>query len=681
MKNLFLKTAILTVLIWSVCTITAMAETHAAESIDMENYAENMQPGWNLGNSYDAVGSDETAWGNPLVSQALIEKIAAEGFKSIRIPITFDQRMDTDGDYQIDQDFLDRVDQTVQWALEEDLYVMINVHHDSWIWMEYGMQSNHDQTVARYEAIWTQLANHFKDYSTHLMFESINEPRFTGTATESQQYLDELNTTFHEIVRSSGGNNDVRPLVLPTINTGAEQEKLDALSGFIQQLEDPNIMATVHYYGFWPFSVNIAGYTRFEEDSKAEIQDVFDRVHNSFTANGIPVIIGEYGLLGFDQNTEVIQQGEKLKFFEYMLNYAQQKDFVHMLWDNGQHLGRESLAWSDPALFDMIQTSWTTRSAVPDDNFIYLNPEETVTDRTITFNLHGKQFEGIYLNDQLLQEGSDYQINNNSITFTSEFLSTYVSADSLGNAATISVTFNEGHNWDIEVRNYQKPELQSAEGTTASLKIPTSFNGDKLATMEAYYEDGSIAGPQNWTAYKEFEYTFSPDYDAGTITLKNNFFNELNDGITNLTFHFWSGETVEYTIEKNGEQVQSVQETVTDNTGAGTDDTEKETETPSDNSATEETTEENETTEEEQNDQQKQTTTSEMNNETTQTTTDLTDTDEDTNDQVTTDATNLEQNRLPDTATNQYNLMSLGLSLLLLGIITLAVQMRKKYNH
>src|SRR5690625_3632979 len=193
-----------------------------SEVDDIQEYVNDMQPGWNLGNTFDAVGEDETAWGNPRVTKEFIEQIAAQGYKSIRIPVTFDQRMEGGPDYTIDADFLDRVEQAVEWSLEADMYVMINIHHDSWVWLEEGMHENHDESLARYNAIWTQLSEHFKDYSHKLMFESINEPRFSGSGEDQNEYLYELNTSFYEIVRGSGGNNDVRPLVLPTLDTGSE---------------------------------------------------------------------------------------------------------------------------------------------------------------------------------------------------------------------------------------------------------------------------------------------------------------------------------------------------------------------------------------------------------------------------------------------------------------------------
>ncbi|MDX8045618.1 cellulase family glycosylhydrolase [Gracilibacillus sp. S3-1-1] len=553
-----LATLVCTVLLLGFTSLTTLAAEQSTNEFDIEQYVEDMQPGWNLGNTFDAIGEDETAWGNPFVTQELIQKVADEGFKSIRIPITFDQRMEESGDYLIDEDFLERVDQAIQWSLEEDLYVMINVHHDSWVWIEEGMQQNHEQTVERFNAIWTQLADRYKDEPIQLMFESINEPRFWGTAQESQQYLDELNTHFHQIVRASGGNNDSRPLVLPTLDTGSEPEKVAPLYQYMTELNDPNIIATVHYYGFWPFSVNIAGYTRFEEDTINDIHTTLDRVHDTFTANGIPVVIGEFGLLGFDADTGVIQQGEKLKFFEHFIHYAEEKDLVHMLWDNGQHLDRHSLKWDDKELADMMQMSWSNRSAVPNDNFIYLDNAAEITEQSLTFELNGHSFDGVYYNGQLLEEGSDYTIDEDTITFAQSLLRSFDKDDQLGSVATLTITFTGGVNWDIDVRVVQTPELAETEGDISTFHIPTVFNGDQLATMEAYYPDGSFAGPQDWTSFKEFGYTFSPNYEADYIELKEAFFHELQDGPVDLIFHFWSGKTIEYSITKAGNHVATI---------------------------------------------------------------------------------------------------------------------------
>lgn len=147
---------------------------------------------------------------------------------------------------------------------------------------------------------------------------------------------------------------------------------MDELYKTIQTLNDPNLIATVHYYGFWPFSVNVAGYYKFEKDTQQDIVTTFDNVHNTLVAKGIPVILGEYGLLGFDKNTNVIEQGEKLKFFEALTHYVQQKKITHMLWDNGQHFNRLTYKWSDDELFQMMKASWKKRPATTETDLVYL---------------------------------------------------------------------------------------------------------------------------------------------------------------------------------------------------------------------------------------------------------------------------------------------------------------------
>lgn len=524
-------------------------------SLEINEYVKQMQPGWNLGNTFDAVGTDETAWGNPRVTKELIEQIAAQGFNSIRIPITFDQRMSGAPDYTIDPAFIQRVEQAVQWSLDEDLYVMINIHHDSWIWLEEGMYNDYDASLDRFDAIWEQLAERFKDYPVEVMFESINEPRFWGSEEEKFQFLYDLNTSFYDIVRNSGGNNGIRPLVLPTMDTGSDQRKLDELYDTIVQLDDPYIISTIHFYGFWPFSVNVAGFTRFDDATKQDIIETFDRVHARFTANGIPVVIGEFGLLGFDTHTGVIQQGEKLKFFEYMIHYAQQKEFTHMLWDNGQHFGRTSYTWSDQQLYEMMKASWETRSATAESNFIYITQGEAIADTDLLFELNGNECVALKLGNDTLIEGQDYVLHENVMTIKQAVLADIVSSGELGVQATLTAQFNHGANWYIDVILVDTPLLENTSGTTEHFAIPTQFNGDSLATMEAVYADGSYAGPHNWTAFKEFGQAFSPDYEANEIKLPQRFFHEVLDGEVFLTFHFWSGTQLSYQLTKAGNQV------------------------------------------------------------------------------------------------------------------------------
>ena len=174
---------------------------------------------------------------------------------------------------------MSRVRQVVDWSLAEGFYVMINLHHDSWQWIN-GYPGDRTTVLNRYNALWTQIAATFRDHSSKLVFESINEPQFTGTSGDAQsdEVLRELNVAFVRLGAPVRREQRHRLLVLPTLDTNSEQAQLDALTATIDQLGDRNIAATVHFYGFWPFSVNIAGGIRLRHDVEQDLCSTFDRV-------------------------------------------------------------------------------------------------------------------------------------------------------------------------------------------------------------------------------------------------------------------------------------------------------------------------------------------------------------------------------------------------------------------
>jgi endoglucanase len=516
-----------------------------------------MQPGWNLGNSFDAVGADETAWGNPRVTEALLDNIRAQGFNSIRIPVTWTNHHGGAPNYTIDAAWLSRVREVVNWALADGFYVMINLHHDSWQWIN-TMPTDRTNVLNRYNALWTQLAAAFRDSSPRLTFESVNEPQFTGASDEAQSIslLNELNTSFRTIVRQSGGNNATRLLVIPTLHTSADAARVDPTLAWFTAANDPNLIATVHYYGYWPFSVNVAGGTRFDATVQSDLTGAFDRVYNAFVSRNIPVIIGEYGLLGFDRHTGTIEQGEKLKFFEFLGYYARSRQITTQLWDNGQHFGRTSFQWSDPELIAQIKSSWTTRSGTASSDQVYVPRTGSITSKSLTLNLNGLTFQGLRQGSTDLASGTDYTVSGNTLTLTASALTRLVGSRAYGVNANIQARFSSGVPWRISIITYDPPVLSNATGQTGSFAVPAQFRGDQLATMEAKYADGSNAGPHNWTPFKEFDVTFAPNYSANTITLKPEFFAEVNDGQrVTLTFHFWSGTTLTYYVTKSGSNV------------------------------------------------------------------------------------------------------------------------------
>jgi endoglucanase len=535
---------------------TSAARQPAAAS-DRMAVVKAMQPSWNLGNTLDAI-PDETSWGNPPITKALFDTIKAQGFHSVRIPVTWSGHQSSTAPYTIDAAFMSRVKQVVDWAIADGLYVDLNVHHDSWQWIA-DMPADPDGVLARFDSTWTQIATALKDEPRHLLFESVNEPQFNN-ATDAQkaQLLDKLNTSFEHIVRASGGRNSNRLLILPTVGSTPSQALMEDLSTEMASLNDDNLVATVHYYGFWPFSVNIAGYTRFDAASQQDMTQAFTQMHDIFVAKGIPVYLGEFGLLNYPDfnHPATIERGEAFKYFEQLGYDARVNGVTTALWDAFNYLNRDTLQWRDPELINRIKSSWTTRSGTASSDTVYLPKSGAIGAQTLTLNLNGTSFRGIWEGHRKLAAGLDYTVSGDQVTLTTAALTRLAGDRAYGTDATVQFRFSSGLPWPVHIRTYDTPVLSNSSGTSSGLAIPANFRGDQLATMEAKYADGSNAGTATWTSYQQFNTTFSPDYPGGAIDLTSDFLGSLTDGTpVTLTFHFWSGTTVTYQVTRSGTSV------------------------------------------------------------------------------------------------------------------------------
>jgi hypothetical protein len=480
-----------TLVVALVLVVAAPAGAAPAASPAARTIVAAMQPGWGMGNTYDAIGADETAWGNPPVTRALLKKVRSQGFKSIRIPVTWEGHQGGAPGYLIDPAWFAKVRQTVDGALGEGLYVMINLHHDSWQWIN-RYPTERDAVLARYTATWTQLAAAFRNTPDRLVFESIN---------------------------------------------------------------DPMVAATIHFYGFWPFSVNIANFTRFDDASVQDLVGTFDRVHDTFVAHGIPVIMGEYALFGIDPNYPgIVERGEMRKFFEYLGYYARLRKVTTVIWDAGQFLDRRTLEWRDPELFAQIKSSWTTRSGTASTDLVFNSRSSEITSKTLTLNENGTDFQGLRHGSRNLLRGADYTVSGDQLTLTAAALTRLVGDRAYGVNATLEARFSRGVPWRIDIITNGTPVLSNATGTTACpadpwhgcLVVPTDFRGDVLSTMEARYDDGSNAGPANWTPYQQYGAAFWADLPNGAINLTGGFVNSI---------HFWSGASVTYRVTKSGNAI------------------------------------------------------------------------------------------------------------------------------
>jgi endoglucanase len=304
--------------------------------------------------------------------------------------------------------------------------------------------------------------------------------------------------------------------------------------------------------------VNIAGFTTFNPTVQQDMIDTFARMHDTFVAKGIPVFLGEYGLLSYPDYTHTgyVERGEALKYFEALGYQARINGVTDALWDAGSFLNRNTLQWRDLGLFTQIRSSRTTRSGTASSDLVFVPKSSPVTAQTLTLNLNGTTFRGLWQGRTRLVEGRDYTVSGDQLTLTAATLTALAGDRDFGTDATLQARFSRGVPWQLNVITYDPAVQSNATGTTSSFAIPTQFQGDQLATMEAKYADGSNAGPANWTSFQQFGATFVPDYTNGVIPLTPAFLGAVNDGApVTLTFHFWSGATTTYQVTRSGSSV------------------------------------------------------------------------------------------------------------------------------
>ena len=317
--------------------------------ITPQTLAQEMVPGWNIGNSLDATGG-ETAWGNPLISQRLIDSVKKAGFKSIRLPVAWSKFSDADA-FTIDTNWMRRVEEVVNYALRRDMYVLMNIHWDGG-WMQ-PTNAKKDYVNNRLKIMWKQIAKRFRNYNDHLIFAGTNEVMVDGDyGTPTPEYYNaqnSFNQTFISAVRATGGRNAHRNLVVQGFNTN-----IGHTINFFQLPTDPRanrMMVEVHYYDPFNFTLNEnSNITQWGKDAtdpaKTETwanetwaDDQFRQMKTKFIDKGIPVILGEYGAIARTSLGSPEANADHAKYRLYYLQYVTQSikshGLVPMYWDNG----------------------------------------------------------------------------------------------------------------------------------------------------------------------------------------------------------------------------------------------------------------------------------------------------------------------------------------------------------
>lgn len=325
-----------------------------------KDIAAEINVGWNLGNTLDSynTGSEglntETGWGNPKTTREMIRSVKAAGFNSIRIPVTWSEHMDGN---TIQKQWLDRVQEIVDYAYDEDMFVIVNMHHDDYIWFE-PLDSEYSSDSSRLKKIWEQLSARFTDYGDRLLFEGMNEPRTVGSAKEWQggtpderAVLNKYVRDFVDTVRASGGNNADRTLIVTSYAASADTLALnDAVIP-----NSGNIIFSVHYYAPWNFSEGRE--TTFTDSGKSEIDGKFAELKKKFVDKGIPVIIDEFGCVN------VASESVRSEYLRYYVSSARKNGIKCFVWDNGVSSGesgygifdRKALTWDKALLSALIE--------------------------------------------------------------------------------------------------------------------------------------------------------------------------------------------------------------------------------------------------------------------------------------------------------------------------------------
>jgi endoglucanase len=389
-----------------------------------------MGAGWNLGNTLDAhfgargphfsintPSQQETAWGNPVTTKEMIDFLKAEGFNTVRVPVTWYIFTGSGPEYNIDERWMNRVQEVVDYVIDNGMFCIINIHHDDYrfernahgIEWEIGwLRPYHtDGTIGsqrpltieeknaqnlRLRRIWEQISERFKDYDEYLLFEGMNEPHVHGYVEpftrefwdEVGDALNELNQTFVNTVRASGGNNYNRHLLVAPYfaNVGMSVADVDGrINAFIDRenaklrIHDPRadngkdtrLIASIHYYEPWAFTSAPTGsqWHVFYYDLNASgvswnLNILFDIVWNNFVSLGIPVIMGETGAVHRQMPNGESNDPERVKWALHYVGGLKQMGVPSIYWDHGHGgryfaiMDRHAVTWFHPTVAEAL---------------------------------------------------------------------------------------------------------------------------------------------------------------------------------------------------------------------------------------------------------------------------------------------------------------------------------------
>lgn len=341
-------------------------------NITSQQLVEDMTFGWNLGNTLDVCQADrdgdgkinehveagekvdETLWGNPKATKELFTSLKKNGVNAVRIPVTWRDHMDSNGN--IDREWMDRVQQVVDYAYSQGMYVIINVHHDGGgdpkfgAWIIEESQKDYNTFLKKYKKIWKQIAERFKNYSDYLIFESMNEVGFdtlyNKNKADAYNLINKINQDFVDIIRATGGNNAKRHLLIAGYYTDIERT-CDSLYKMPDDKAGRCILS-VHYYTPWDFCTCDRKHTWGTNSEVRQMETLIGKMKKNFVDKGIPVIIGEYAASGSDLSSCIF-------FIEKLNKLCSDYGIATFIWDSGSQVNRKTYKWRTPQYLEALK--------------------------------------------------------------------------------------------------------------------------------------------------------------------------------------------------------------------------------------------------------------------------------------------------------------------------------------
>ena len=326
-----------------VCGAQTVTPDKEGMTLNAQEWTRDVVMGWNLGNSLECPKT-ETEWGNPKTTQDMIKAVAAKGFNAIRIPVRWINHVNNTTEMAVNPEWLARVKEVVDWALEENMYVIINSHHDDW-YDRNPYYSKQEENNRKLRALWTSIATYFRDYGEKLIFAGTNEitVNWAAPTAEQQAVQNSYNQTFVDAVRNTGGKNYYRNLVVQTFACSPYH----GLNGFTIPTDkvEGRLSVEFHYYDPYEYCGSCTYYYWGEayknkgriltSSTEKTITNLFDRIFNTWMKKGLGVVMGEYGVSNHFTNDDKQTQMENMQYwYKCIVSAMRERGFSSFVWDN-----------------------------------------------------------------------------------------------------------------------------------------------------------------------------------------------------------------------------------------------------------------------------------------------------------------------------------------------------------